>query len=226
MIIFFSRLLKETNQRTILREELRDQHAIGEEIGEAITQSIGNTGYDETELEEELENLQQEALDDKLMQTGHVPKDRVDALPSAPQGGMLFFLKFLGVYLLIQMIQSKAKLHYRSKTTRKRSYGSCRPRWQCDVMFSLALMKTNAYLGFCFSCSFLSLSLQVYTAWKKAALLQCIMYGVLIPAFLDITHLISLRFSFLSGVFFWHSSTVGLARPCESAISEFNGHQL
>ncbi|KAF2672586.1 Snf7-domain-containing protein [Microthyrium microscopicum] len=67
-------------------EDLREQHAIGEEIGEAITQSIATPGYDETELEDELEALQQEALDDKLMQTGHVPKDRVDALPTAPEG--------------------------------------------------------------------------------------------------------------------------------------------
>jgi len=67
-------------------EELREQHAIGEEIGEAITQSIGNQGLDEMDLYEELEALQQEELDSKMLATGSVPVgDKVGALPSAPQ---------------------------------------------------------------------------------------------------------------------------------------------
>jgi charged multivesicular body protein 4A/B len=65
------------------REELREQHAIGEEIGEAITQSIGNQGLDETELDEELEALQQEKLDEEMLKAGPTPADR---LPSAPEG--------------------------------------------------------------------------------------------------------------------------------------------
>jgi charged multivesicular body protein 4A/B len=71
------------------REDLRDQHAIVEEIGEAITQSVGTTGIDESELEAELEDLQQEVLDDRMLATGQVPvADKVaPALPSAPQGG-------------------------------------------------------------------------------------------------------------------------------------------
>jgi len=67
-------------------EELREQHAIGEEIGEAITQSIGNQGLDETELDEELEALQQEELDNKMLKTGIVPADPISRLPSAPEG--------------------------------------------------------------------------------------------------------------------------------------------
>lgn len=65
------------------REELREQHAIGEEIGEAITQSVGNQGLDETELDEELEALQQEKLDEEMLKAGPTPADR---LPSAPEG--------------------------------------------------------------------------------------------------------------------------------------------
>lgn len=65
------------------REELREQHAIGEEIGEAITQSVGNQGLDETELDEELEALQQEKLDEEMLRAGPTPADR---LPSAPEG--------------------------------------------------------------------------------------------------------------------------------------------
>jgi charged multivesicular body protein 4 len=82
------------------REELRDQHAIGEEIGEAITQSIGNQGYDEAELEDELDALQQEVLDERLTQTGHVPiADKVGAMPSAPQTGWLEPLSLTNVLL-------------------------------------------------------------------------------------------------------------------------------
>jgi len=71
----------------VFREELREQHAIGEEIGEAITQSIGNQGLDESELDDELEALQQEELDNKMLTTGSVPADKIARLPTAPEGG-------------------------------------------------------------------------------------------------------------------------------------------
>jgi len=65
---------------------LREQHAIGEEISEAITQSIGNQGLDESELDDELEQLQQEVLDDKMLKTGSLPADKIGQLPTAPEG--------------------------------------------------------------------------------------------------------------------------------------------
>jgi charged multivesicular body protein 4 len=68
------------------REDLREQHAIGEEISEAITQSVGNNAVDDTELDEELDELMQEELDNKMMKTGTVPADKIGALPSAPEG--------------------------------------------------------------------------------------------------------------------------------------------
>jgi charged multivesicular body protein 4 len=81
-----SRLNGSTDNR--LREDLREQHAIGEEIGEAITQSIGNQGLDESELDDELEALQQEELDNKMLHTGNVPvADQIGRLPSAPEAG-------------------------------------------------------------------------------------------------------------------------------------------
>lgn len=64
-------------------EELREQHAIGEEIGEAISQGVGNNAYDEGELDEELEQLQQEALDNKMLHAGPTPVgDQVSRLPA------------------------------------------------------------------------------------------------------------------------------------------------
>lgn len=68
------------------REELREQHAIGEEISEAIGQPMGQT-LDEDELDEELAELQQEELDNKMLETGQVPvTDKVSRLPTGPQG--------------------------------------------------------------------------------------------------------------------------------------------
>ena len=73
---------------------------------------MGAQAYDEADLEEELENLQQEALDDRLTQTGHVPKNKVDTLPSAPEGGSLLshrWLRSIGYSLLIILSTVKGK---------------------------------------------------------------------------------------------------------------------
>ncbi|KAF2119423.1 vacuolar-sorting protein-like protein snf7 [Lophiotrema nucula] len=67
-------------------EGLREQHAIGEEISEAITQGVGNQGIDEDELDEELAELQQEQLDEQMLNTGNVPVgDKVGRLPTPAQ---------------------------------------------------------------------------------------------------------------------------------------------
>ncbi|KAF2653609.1 vacuolar-sorting protein-like protein snf7 [Lophiostoma macrostomum CBS 122681] len=66
-------------------EDLREQHAIGEEISEAITQGVGAQGIDEDELDEELADLQQEQLDEQMLNTGNVPVgDKVGRLPTVP----------------------------------------------------------------------------------------------------------------------------------------------
>lgn len=71
--------------RACYREDLRDQHAIGEEIGEALTSGITASGIDEDELDEELAELQQEKLDEQMLNTGNVPVgDTVGRLPQAP----------------------------------------------------------------------------------------------------------------------------------------------
>jgi hypothetical protein len=66
-------------------EDLRDQHAVGEEIADALTAGAGATGVDEDELDEELAELQQEALDERMLKTGSVPvHDQIQRMPSAP----------------------------------------------------------------------------------------------------------------------------------------------
>ena len=66
-------------------EDLREQHAVGEEIAEALTQGAGTMGVDEDELDEELAELQQEQLDERMLKTGSVPvSDQIQRMPSAP----------------------------------------------------------------------------------------------------------------------------------------------
>ncbi|KAI9658152.1 MAG: ESCRT-III subunit protein snf7 [Alyxoria varia] len=64
-------------------EDLRDQHAISEEINEALQQGAQANAMDEDELDEELQELQQEQLDNKMLDTGNVPVgDRVQTMPT------------------------------------------------------------------------------------------------------------------------------------------------
>lgn len=68
-------------------EDLREQHAIGEEIADALTQGNAMQGVDEDELDDELAELQQEELDNKMIKTGSVPvHDQIPQLPSQPVG--------------------------------------------------------------------------------------------------------------------------------------------
>jgi len=68
-------------------EELREQHALGEEIANAITNAPLGETIDESELDDELAELEQEQLDDKMLKTGTVPvSDEIHRLPAAANG--------------------------------------------------------------------------------------------------------------------------------------------
>jgi charged multivesicular body protein 4 len=72
-------------------EQLREQHAVGEEIAEALTQGAVGQSVDEDELDEELAELQQEELDNKMLKTGTVPvSDQIQRLPDAAVGERKF----------------------------------------------------------------------------------------------------------------------------------------
>ena len=83
-------------------EDLREQHAVGEEIAEALTQGAGTMGVDEDELDEELAELQQEQLDERMLKTGSVPvSDQINRMPSAPSK---FPETMFGIFLSIDML--------------------------------------------------------------------------------------------------------------------------
>jgi len=79
---------RQTLTRAVRREDLRDQHAIGEEIAEALTQGAVTAGaMDDDELEDELAELQQEELDNKMIKSGTIPvHDQVQRLPAVGAG--------------------------------------------------------------------------------------------------------------------------------------------
>ncbi|KAJ5514736.1 Snf7 [Penicillium fimorum] len=65
-------------------EELQDQHALSTEIGNVITSFPIGEQPDEEELDAELEGLEQEAMDAKMLHTGTVPVgNQLDRLPAA-----------------------------------------------------------------------------------------------------------------------------------------------
>jgi charged multivesicular body protein 4 len=69
------------------RDELREQHALGEEIASAITRADIGEPIDEADLEEELEGMEQEAMDERMLKTGTLPvAGEVDRLPQVGNG--------------------------------------------------------------------------------------------------------------------------------------------
>jgi charged multivesicular body protein 4 len=85
--LLFVGLQLDTDARTN-RDKIREQNALSEEIVQAITSgAVTNDIVDETELEEELEQMQQEQLDEQMLKGGTVPvTDAVAKLPAAANG--------------------------------------------------------------------------------------------------------------------------------------------
>ncbi|KAJ9195227.1 hypothetical protein DTO166G4_4832 [Paecilomyces variotii] len=68
-------------------DALREQHQLSQEIASAITNNPLGEQPDEDELEAELEGLEQEAMDERMLKTGTVPvTDQLDRLPAAANG--------------------------------------------------------------------------------------------------------------------------------------------
>ncbi|KAL3493090.1 Snf7-domain-containing protein [Aspergillus germanicus] len=64
-------------------EKLREQQELNNEIAEAITRPAIPNEVDEDDLEQELEGLEQEAMDERMLNTGTVPvADQLNRLPA------------------------------------------------------------------------------------------------------------------------------------------------
>ena len=80
------------------RDQLREQHQLSEEIAQAITNTQIGDQADETELDAELEGLEQEAMDERMLHTGTVPvADQLNRLPAAANGERKFTISELNI---------------------------------------------------------------------------------------------------------------------------------
>ncbi|KAK4690778.1 charged multivesicular body protein 4A/B, partial [Lecanoromycetidae sp. Uapishka_2] len=71
----------------VTMEQLREQHELTQEIGNAITSMPITEPIDEDELEADLAALEQENLDEKMLKTGTVPvADGLSRMPKAANG--------------------------------------------------------------------------------------------------------------------------------------------
>ena len=68
------------------REQLREQHELTQEIGNAITSMPITEPIDEDELEADLAALEQENLDEQMLKTGTVPQDTINRMPKVTNG--------------------------------------------------------------------------------------------------------------------------------------------
>jgi hypothetical protein len=83
------------------REQLREQHELTQEIGNAITSMPITEPIDEDELEADLAALEQENLDEKMLKTGTVPQDQLQrTLPAGVNGECEFSVFFVSLEYL------------------------------------------------------------------------------------------------------------------------------
>lgn len=69
------------------REKLREQQALADDIAGVITSTPFGEAVDEGELEDELANLEQETIDERMVKTGTIPvADQLNRLPVAGNG--------------------------------------------------------------------------------------------------------------------------------------------
>ncbi|KAK4242555.1 Snf7-domain-containing protein [Achaetomium macrosporum] len=67
-------------------DKLQEYNRLNEEIAEAMSSINVGPQLDDTELEDELEQLQQQELEDKMLETGTVPVDNIQRLPAVANG--------------------------------------------------------------------------------------------------------------------------------------------
>ncbi|KAG7009241.1 hypothetical protein G7Y79_00003g011090 [Physcia stellaris] len=70
----------------VTMEQLREQHELTQEIGNAITSMPITEPIDEDELEADLAAMEQEKLDNEMLGTGTVPQTTLRNLPAAANG--------------------------------------------------------------------------------------------------------------------------------------------
>lgn len=123
----------------ICRDQLQEYNRLNEEIADAMSNIAVGPQVDDTELDEELEALQQQDLDDKMLKTGTVPVDSIQQrLPTVANGEreLTPWITCQSVihWIVLMLLQSRAR-HLQlplPRTTRKQNSGGCKPKWLCE----------------------------------------------------------------------------------------------
>ncbi len=61
-------------------DDIREQVALSEEISDAISRPLGNDLIDDSDLEDELNAMEQEAIDEKMVSVGHIPASQLPSV--------------------------------------------------------------------------------------------------------------------------------------------------
>jgi len=69
-------------------DELAEYNRLNEEIADAMSNIAVGPALDDTELEAEMDALQQQELEDKMLETGTVPVDSIQRLPAVANGAI------------------------------------------------------------------------------------------------------------------------------------------
>ncbi|CAG8116568.1 unnamed protein product [Penicillium salamii] len=121
------------------REQLQDQHALSAEIGSAITSVPIGEQPDEEELDAELEGLEQEAMDAKMVNTGFVPVGtQLDRLPAAGNTDRALTMPYTLMSDLANRSQSSNPP--RQKTTKKPNWRNYGQKWPCDSLATRSIL--------------------------------------------------------------------------------------
>lgn len=96
---------------SLIRDKLREQNALSEEIVNAITGNNIGESIDEDELDAELEELQQEQLDEQMLKTGTVPvSDQIQRVPAVPAGdSKLYQVSIATAYTILIALHSQGQ---------------------------------------------------------------------------------------------------------------------
>jgi hypothetical protein len=101
---------------------------LNKEISEAIANVNPADATEEDELEEMLADLEQEALDTKMISAPSVPSVPIQGQAVRPGELWCLVHSFLSRANIMQLLPN------RRRRTKKRNCGSCKPKWLCDML--------------------------------------------------------------------------------------------
>lgn len=129
------------------RDKLREQHALADEINIAMSTNQFSEVADEEDLDAELEGLEQEAMDERMLNTGPVPvNSQLDRLPAVGTSDCKLNLNYspdtVPVGLVAISVSYTNSTQYpktrqppSKKTTKRPSWPSCAPKWPSSYLF-------------------------------------------------------------------------------------------